>query len=270
MHETRQEPDSVYRQADGLNWSRLKAMATSPRHYQHALTAQRTDTPALRLGRATHAAILEPDRFQVDWTVYDGRRAGKAWTAFQAQASGEILTRGEYDQAAAMARAVQADPALRSRLADGRAELSVYWSEAVPGLSEPLDMKARLDWLTRDENGWIVLDVKTARDIGRAFGTAAARYLYHGQLAHYVAGVSAALGGPVRAELLVVESQAPYDCGLLRLDDLALECGCRRRAELLERLAECMTTDDWPGQIPTPGWLELPEWELSRLDDLER
>ena len=59
-------------------------MARSPRHYQHRLTTPRSDSPAMRLGRAIHTAVLEPDLFPVHWTLYDGRRAGNAWTEFSA------------------------------------------------------------------------------------------------------------------------------------------------------------------------------------------
>jgi len=266
-----QEPDADYRSAPGLNWSTLKAMATSPKHYRWLRDNPRSDSAAFRLGRATHAAILEPERFEDAWTVYPGRRAGKAWQAFQEDNLGrEIVSQAEYDQAVAMATAVTRSPALAERLNDGRAEVSLYWSEPVDGMAEPVAMRARLDWLYKAQDGaWVVLDVKTAREIGRTFGTAAARFLYHGQLAHYCAGVAAVLGGQVRAELLVVETQGPYDCGLLQLDQVALECGRKRRRDLLARLAQCTNDDDWPGQIPTPGWLQLPDWELATLDDLE-
>jgi hypothetical protein len=94
--------------------------------------------------------------------------------------------------------------------------------------------------------------------------------MYHGQLAHYAEGLSAMLGGaPVRAELLVVETEAPHDCGLYRLDDIALQCGRARREQLLSRYAACVESGEWPGQLPEPGYLLLPAWELDTLDELE-
>jgi len=264
--------DAAYRAADGLNWSALKHISKSPKHYQHQRAALFSDSASFRLGRATHAAILEPDRFASDWVVYPGRRAGRAWQAFHEEHEGsEILNQTEHDTAAAMAAAVQAHASCAERLEEGWAERSIFWQEAVPGFAEPVAMKARLDWVYRDDDSWVLLDVKTARDIsGRGFGSAAGRYLYHGQVAHYLEGLRHLVGGePVRAELLVVETEAPYDCGVYRLDDASIECGLMRRRQMLARLAECTAADHWPGMLEQPQWLELPEWELAILDDAD-
>ena len=265
-------PDPQYRSADGLNWSALKHIGKSPKHYQHQLGALYSDSASFRLGRATHAAILEPHRFQSDWVIYPGRRAGKAWQAFHEEHAGrEILNETEHRTAQAMAAAVQAHAPCAERLQEGWAERSIFWDEDIPCFAEPVTMKARLDWVYRDGESWVLLDVKTARDISaRGFGSAAGRYLYHGQVAHYLTGLQHIVGdAPVRAELLVVETEAPHDCGIYRLDDSAIECGMLRRISLLARLGKCMTEDHWPGMLEQPQWLELPEWELALLDDAD-
>lgn len=264
--------DFTYRNVRALNWSTLKHIAKSPKHYRHKLHNPSPDSAAYRLGRATHAAILEPDRFASDWTVYGGRRAGKAWQDFRQENQGlEVLNDREHEQATLMAKHVQESPSCAARLEDGWAERSIFWAEEVAGFAEPVGMKARLDWVYRDGDSFVLLDVKTARDITpRVFGSAAGRYLYHGQIAHYLAGLQRIVGGaPVRAELLVVETEQPYDCGVFKLDAAAIECGALRRAQMLTRLAECQAADHWPGVLDEPQWLELPEWELSILDDAD-
>ena len=265
-----------YRACRDLNWSLLKLIAKSPLHFYHAAQQREredaAETPALRLGRATHAAILEPDRFASDWTVFHSARRGKVWQAFKEENEGrEILSSAEHHKASAMAEAVRARPELAALLSDGVAELSLRWEEIAPGHDEPLRMKARLDWVKLEADGGLCLvDVKTARDIGdRVFGTQAARLLYHGQMAHYAAGLSKLTGLPVRTALLVVESEAPFDCGIYWLDEIAMECGRKRRRELIAKRVESMYQDGADGQIVGTQYLSLPDWELATLDRLE-
>ena len=264
------QPEAAYRAHPALNWSLIKTIAKSPLHFKHRRDNPRPDSPTFRVGRAVHAAILEPERFKREWVVYHGRRAGKAWTAFFDEHEGcEILNATEYDTVVAMASAVRSRRDLAAVLEDGLAEVSLRWNKQYPNYG--LDLKARADWIYHDGDSWVVLDLKTTRDVeARSFGRDAARLMYHGQLAHYAEGLSATLGGvPVRAELLVVETEAPHDCGLYRLDDVALQCGRARREQLLSRYAACLRSREWPGQIPEPGYLLLPTWELDTLDELE-
>ena len=267
------QPEAAYRAHPGLNWSLLKTIAKSPLHFRHRRDNPRPDSPTFRVGRAVHAAILEPERFESEWVVYAGRRAGKAWAAFFEEHEGrEILNATEYDTVVAMASAVRSRPDIAAVLEDGLAEVSLVWREGYSRLAD-LDVvcKARADWIYHDGDSWVVLDLKTTRDVeARSFGRDAARLMYHGQLAHYAQGLSVLMGcAPVRAELLVVETEAPHDCGLYRLDDIAAVCGEARREQLLSRYAACVRSGEWPGQLPEPGYLLLPAWELDTLDELE-
>jgi len=271
------QPEAAYRAHHGLNWSLLKTIAKSPLHFRHRRNNPRPDSPTFRVGRAVHAAILEPERFEREWVVYHGRRAGKAWTAFFEEHEGcEILNATEYETVVAMASAVRSRPDLAAVLEDGLAEASYVWTHGIdyhPKLKPTF--KARADWIYHDGEGFVLLDLKTTRDASaRSFGRDAARLMYPGQLEHYRDGLAelmttAGIDAPVRFELLVVETEAPHDCGLYRLDSMAVQCGINQRDELLQRWAECETSGEWPGQLPEPGWLELPEWRLRQLDELE-
>src|SRR5574341_903199 len=72
---TREEYDRI----DAVNWTTLKAMRASPKHYRYAAEHATEDTAAMRDGRAVHTAVLEPDRFPLDYAIWAGeRRAGKS------------------------------------------------------------------------------------------------------------------------------------------------------------------------------------------------
>src|SRR5438128_2539049 len=106
LHELRREDyDSVER----INHSSLKLIARSPSHYLHGLLEERADTDALKMGRVTHLAVLEPERFRSLITVWDGgRRVGKDWDKFCEQNAGrELLTEEEHKLCLALQQAVR-------------------------------------------------------------------------------------------------------------------------------------------------------------------
>jgi exodeoxyribonuclease VIII len=312
----RQEPDADYRAAHGLNWSRLKVLDKSPLHYKHAIDHPRADTPALSLGRAFHAALLEPDRYAAEFRVWPGSRAGRVWEAVQANLSADRvvffadvaarrgkawteakdaapdgavilvgaeqreyleivsdlpsnvvwLTQGEADTVAAMVKGARSNPRVLSLLsADGMAEVSLYWTEGEGQYARR--MKARADLVITYADRVLLVDLKSSRDVDpRSFGAAAARFGYHGQLAHYAHGLEQVYRLPVECIIIAVESSAPHDSAVYHLDDLAMEAGRQMRDRLLAELAECEAAQEWPGQVPHAATLQLPMWAMPDID----
>src|SRR5688572_29484352 len=83
-----------------LHFSKLKAIGTSPMHYEHALSVALADTKSFRMGRAVDA-ILFGTCGVVD---YDGQRRGKEWAAFAEANAGSIcLNKTEAEQVRGMA-----------------------------------------------------------------------------------------------------------------------------------------------------------------------
>ena len=77
-----------YTAIQAVNWSTLKFMAVSGRKLQWMKAHPRADSAALKLGRALHCAILEPERFVCDYVAApckwnlatnDGRRCRAEW-----------------------------------------------------------------------------------------------------------------------------------------------------------------------------------------------
>ena len=61
-----------------------EARSTVTVEHTRALVHQRADTTALKVGRAVHTAVFEPDRLLRDYVLWDGGdRRGKEWTAFK-------------------------------------------------------------------------------------------------------------------------------------------------------------------------------------------
>jgi len=246
-----------YRSIDAVNWSTLKEMRKSPRHYLHAVQRERTDTRAMLLGRAGHTAILEPDRFLLDYVMFGGdRRAGKVWDAFAEENAGkEILKLDEYQLALEMRNAVEKHPRAVDLLSSGTAEVALQWTDEKTGLA----CKGRVDWT--DASRRIFVDVKTAADIESAkFASAAARLGYHGQLAMYRRGLEATHGRTFDGYLIAVENKAPHDVAVFRYDEDVMYAADCEVGELLARVAQCRASGEWPGQYPGETSLYLPAW----------
>lgn len=258
-----------YVEIDAVNWSSLKVLRVSPLHYQAALRTPRADTPALAMGRAVHTAVLEPDCFVLDYAVYresksKGEGAVLRWRAFQeANKERTILSVEEYETCLRMRDAVRSHPRAAPYLAHGKAEQIIRWTDAATGLA----CKARLDWVSHAA----LVDLKTGRAVDpRRFGTAAAQFLYHGQLAFYGAGLKAACGQDLPVVLIAVESEAPHDVVVYRLDEEAVEEGQALVRELLDELAERRRTGDWPGiDRGKEQVLTLPRWAVADTSEAD-
>lgn len=249
---------SGYDTIRAVNFSTLKELERSPAHYAHRLTHPRADTPAMRLGRAVHTAVLEPERFADEVVVFDGAtRRGKAWDEFASTHEAHtILKADEHDVCCAIRDAVRGH-AVAGPLLAGDSEVTVEWDDPATGLP----CKGRIDHLDGDA----VFDLKTTGTIDAwAFEAHSARMLYHAQLALYARGVSVAHGiTGVTATIIAVESEPPHDVAVFDLTDEALVVGAAKCDEWLARLVECRDSGTWPGryadrqELTVPGWLSL-------------
>jgi hypothetical protein len=247
-----------YLKIDAVNASSLKEMRRSPLHYAHRKANPREDTARLAMGRATHTAVFEPDRFALDFAVFMGeRRAGKEWAAFcETHPNQTILKEPEYATCLAMRDAVRSHPVAGPALAPpGEAEKVLVWTDAETGLR----CKARLDWWRPG----LLADLKTTADIDRdRFAATSYRLGYHMQLAFYRAGLIAnGLDAP-NPRIIAVEAAAPHDVAVFPLEDDALYAGEIEVADLLARVAAGKFSGKWPGRYPEETPLPLPAWAL--------
>jgi hypothetical protein len=241
----------------GVRFSRLKKMRVSPMHFQQDDESE--STPPQVLGTATHFATFEPDIFETECVVCDLNRNSNDYKAFRAgHADRTILKPAERDTALRIAEAVRAHGPAAEILAEGLAEHVVTWTDPETGIAR----KARPDWITPPSVG-ILADLKTATDIGdNMFGRAAGRYCYHGQLVDYAGGLEIVTGVAYQSVIIAVENHEPYDVRVADVTGAELSAAQYLVRDLLDRLAECIATDSWPGQFPERGKLNLPPWEL--------
>jgi len=265
---------------DYLRWhavsqSQLKELARSPAHLRAKLSEPDTDTDALRIGRALHAAVLEPAEFDSParfGVIPDGTdrrtKAGKELWETIARSGATPIKQDEYDRVVAMREALNAHTAAGTLLrTDGRAELSLVWTDPATGVL----CKARHDRHAAAIGGGVVLDVKTTTDASpREFERTVFTFGYHRQGAFYLRGARALSLAVEHYAILAVEKVAPFAVAVYRLNEGAIDAGDAEVGALLGRYKRCAAADAWPGYPEGVLDLALPDWAWGVSDRLTK
>lgn len=264
---------------DAVNWSTLKYIRESPKHYRYHLGHPREDTDALMRGRVTHTAVYEPEKLKQyvvkprfhggmkDETAiangYDGGKQAKAeWEALSAAAGRTIVPAEIYADALAMRDAIVDDPVAGPMVTGGYSEQLITWTES----DTNIECRGRIDHL----NGRLS-DLKTTRSNNpRAFASDVIRYGYHAQLAYYSSGLmhnGITVSAP--PAIIAVENKAPYDVIVYVLTDAMLEAGRQLYRDCLFTLQNARFVDRWDGVSGgLPLNLEPPAWAMPEAEEI--
>lgn len=259
-----------YHARPNLSASGVKTLLQSPAHYR-ASQDNPTDSPAFRLGRMVHTAVLEPDEFMRTYATAfsEDRRTkqGKADWQTVIDAGLEPIKQSELDMCEGCRKA--AGPLFPG---GGYAELS--FEAQIEGVM----CQCRPDWLTVSENGHISLyDLKTCLSVCSADSTFY-KYGYHVQQVFYNMVMNACLpaGLDVMPEMrfVFVEKSPPFDV-VVRTMDMALWAAVEAQIrQAIRTYAKCTQIDVWPGVEPDrdmrqavcPSYIEsglLPDLDMD-------
>lgn len=263
-------PFAQYEAIDAEHSGTLRKILTSPLAYKVARDEEKAgldhDSDAMRLGRASHTAILEPSLFTKSYTCWSGKaRRGKDWEAFESEcvaAGVTVLLEKQLDRTVRLSKAVRAHPVSGPIVtAPGRSELTILWTHPRTGIR----IKCRLDRLNPD----LFVDLKTTRDPSPAlFSSQCARMGYHFQLALYSDAVAAAGLGAIPCQIVAVQSSSPFDVVVYDVDEDTLSKGRTLYETALDKLIECQASGKWPGQaVEGPVMLHLPMWAAQDFSE---
>ena len=255
-----------YDRIRAINFSTLKHMNRSPKHYRYMLDNPVPVTDAMAMGSAVHIAVLEPDLFPKRCVLWDGgTRRGKDWESFKDMHAGKmILKQDEYDTCLRIRDAARTHPRAAELLTGkGVNELTMTWDDAETGLG----CKGRIDRYTGDR---LLIDLKTTRDL-IGWRNQSARMLYHVQVAMYHDGLVACKRKVAEVKFVVVEQQPPHDVIVYDVLPSVIASARAKYRSWLYRLQECLVADTWPGVCDYEIPHELPEWaggdnDISGLD----
>lgn len=263
-------PAIEYHAWDAQNFSSLKLANRTLAHYRYEKTHPREQTAAMALGQATHCAVLEPERFAVDYAAApecDRRtKVGKAtWAEFVLEhGHAEALKAEDFALCQGMSAAAWAHP-LASEILKGAGanEVSALWVDPETGLPS----KCRPDRITTFDGWTHVVDVKTAQDASpRGFRKAIANFDYHQQAAWYLDGLSEVEPRERRFTFIAIESKPPHCVAVYSLDEWAIEQGRDELRDSRLGVAAALESNEWPGYANEILTLDLPQWR-QRKDD---
>lgn len=247
-------PAAEYHARPGLSATVLKAARKSMLAARHVATVRREPTAAMSFGTLVHLAVLEPHKLADRVAVYDGRRAGKEFDAFAAANSGRtILKPDEMDELAAVRDAVHASTEARAMLGGTFVEASVFWTD-------PAGEKAKARPDAFHPSG-VLVDIKTTSAITpRAFERQAWELGYAIQLGWYRRGLRANDVAVYEANIIAIESAAPHDVVVYRVDDALMDWGEREAVRLAAQYRACGHAGRYPGVSAARLALGAPAW----------
>jgi|GEM_PF-2497673 len=268
-------PFDVYAADPGLNFSKLKHMSVSPKHFEYELNAPDQDTPAMLLGRAIHHAILEPEIFESDYAKYpkeqylrDYGGPNRSWSTkaykenkaewYLANADKFVLDDDQHHKAQAMAAAVH-EHEVASELLDatGMNELSVI------RMLGKHRTKARIDRLIDWDGYQRLIDIKSIsakqKDFHHKICNDEIMYRkYYLQMAWYIRVLQ-----PEKITLptwIFVQSEAPHDVVVILMDEMTLDACINEVNILFDRWKVCKASDEWPGVADIEIPVSLPDF----------
>lgn len=262
-----------YHSHPAIGSSRLKLMSCPAKYRAWVPVAS---TAALRFGSVFHAWVegrpihitglpisrrsKEGRAAWADFFAKHGASGGEItalpaadWESeFTAQTGRIIASPAEIQVANGMTESIARNPDAMAALTGGENEVSIFWTDRETGLA----LKCRPDHL----NGLFCGELKSAADASeRGFQNAIMRHGYHISAAMYLDGIKQATGDRLKHRFIACEKSAPYLCAVYDLSGSALEVGRLEYRRLLNLLAECEASNNWPGYANNPE-LDLPAW----------
>lgn len=261
--------EKVYHQHPALSYSTGKHYLRSPAHYRHALT-NRAEKKEFDIGHAVHALVLGTgmDIVEIPDNVLasNGAASTKAAKEFieEARANGQVPLKADtwYQVKGAADAVLENREARRLLELPGAPEVSLFATDPDTGV----EIRGRLDYLT----GLKPIDLKTTTEATpRKIVRAITEFDYDLQAAMY-RHLVALTHGVKHADPMThiyVETGAPHGVQVVELADEGwIRGGDLKLATILERHAECVANDAWPGYDNGALILAPPIWYLTDLD----
>lgn len=240
------ETDEEYHAGEGVSKSKLHKLITkTPFHAQYGA---RIDKPHFQIGKAAHCAILEPEDLEHRFTKGpDARRNSNEWKHaedFARHAGTTLLKPDDYDTAMMIRDLAATVPELElMRQGETIVETSAYHVDEETGVL----VKTRPDIF--NVNHGLIGDIKNMADASpEAFKRDVGKFGYHMQHALYSDIWEKGSGHTVNGFFFIVfEKSSPPMVAVYELSAAAIAEGYAMYRAALEKYAECLKADDFPG-----------------------
>jgi hypothetical protein len=219
--------------------SQLGYIKKSPAYYWKMRNGGSLDTPALRFGALVHTLILEPEKYQENFVVFnpDDRpekdkgmtsKLNRAWRVRLEEECADgrkyLMTMDQYNLAIKLRNKLLSSPDVKAILDNCETEVPKCWVD----FNTMTKCKGKADIVV--DNGDMLVDIKTTGKDVSEFRKSAYRYGYNRQAAFYMDGFNAK-----EFVFIVIETNAPHQIGIFRCSDMFIDSGRQEYIELLEK-----------------------------------
>jgi len=257
-------PAEQYHAAPGVSQSTLKKFGEepTPKHYQDSLKKPRKVTPEMEFGTILHTSVLEPEKVVGSYYVrpakykgddgtmrpwHGGAKVCKEWEAKNNDKP--VIDTEQFDSIPAILASVNRHPRFSAMLESGRREVSYFKRDEETGLL----LKCRCDLMAQDSNEKTFIgDPKFTFRGGASreeFQKQAELMGYDIQMASYLF-----ITGASHFVFMVCERESPFESCEWELEGVNEKTGedyrvggMRKYRALLNRYAECVANNSWPG-----------------------
>lgn len=283
-----QKTTGDYFQENSISVSGLKKLKVSPMHYKEAEEIEPTE--AMTFGSAYHCFILEPERFDKEYYVFDdsvvcgaliakGAKSPRATNDYKTWKEQEIsfsdgktlIDKEDFEKIKAMKYRLFSHPYAKMLLTNGEPEIGI--AGVLQTSAGKINIKFKPDYLKPKKH--IVIDLKTCADASiDGFTRAAADMDYHIQAAFY-SDMIELMTGDKRAQTFVFiaqEKKKPFAFNLFECSPQFIGQGRYEYEMLLQLYKYCIDNDKWPGYqcfcSNKYGLVELslPKYAIKSLD----
>ena len=219
--------------------SQLGYVKRSPSYYWKMRNGGKIDGPALRFGALVHTLILEPEKYQENFIVFnpDDRpeqdkgmtsKINKAWKLKMDEECRDghkyLMTMDQYQLALKLKRKLYNCKEVKDILDNCVTEVPKTWID----FNTMSKCKGKADIVV--DGGDMLVDIKTTGKDVADFRKSAYRYAYNRQAAFYMDGF-----GAKEFVFIVIESNAPHQIGIFRCSDTFIDSGRQEYIDLLEK-----------------------------------
>lgn len=260
-----------------MSAQRISRLVESPAHYawKYIKGNSEPDTPAKRLGRLTHWALLQPKEFLSRYVIQPtfsgtGMKAAKAEWESNLNKNAIVMTTDQAEKINHMIQALRSDQHASKLLSKGTPELHTFYAdhEFKDELNRPFLWYGIMDFFR--SGNWIV-EVKTTRsarlkDIIRdSYDNG-----YHLQTWKYRRMVHGITGQMPMVVIIAVENVPPYSVQMFEPKPLWWEQANYETTLALESFKECSLSGHWHAYSKSPQPLNGPlPWQKSRFESDE-
>jgi hypothetical protein len=260
--------ETYHSDKSAVSSSALKKILKSPASfYSNYLDGGNEQTEAMRLGSIIHMAILEPKKFfsryvkqphfgDLRSTVNKKAKEEWAFNLEQTNPDAVVLSEAEFIQIEGMVNSVSSHKDASSLLKHGNPEITGYFRDPITGIK----CKIRPDLINFDL--MVLLDIKTTEDCTHeSFSKSIWNYRYDFQMAYYYHGIECITGKvPSYGIYMAIEKRPPYEVGVWVADDTLIRKGMEDYRKALDKLAQCLESNQWPAYQSTLETISLPRW----------